>query len=80
MTDSKIKQNVEGNEEIEAEGEKKNCCKQFAGKGTTGYLNLIASLLHNFIDGLAIGVAFSTGESEEFIPVLIAIIVHEIPR
>ena len=41
---------------------------------------MIASLIHNFIDGLAIGVAFSTGKAEEFVPVLIAIICHEIPR
>ena len=32
------------------------------------------------MDGLAIGVAFATGKSEEFIPVLIAVICHEIPR
>lgn len=30
-------------------------------KHSTGYLNLISSLLHNFIDGLAIGIAFNLG-------------------
>lgn len=30
-------------------------------KHSTGYLNLFSSLLHNFIDGAAIGVAFSLG-------------------
>lgn len=49
-------------------------------KHSTGYLNLISSLLHNFIDGAAIGVAFSLGNPKEFIPVTIAIIAHEIPR
>ena len=66
--------------EDEKEESEKNCCSQFMGKGTAGYLNLISSLIHNFIDGLAIGIAFSTGHPEEFIPVLVAIIVHEIPR
>ena len=37
-------------------------------------------MIHNFIDGLAVGVAFATGEPEEFIPVLVAVIAHEVPR
>ena len=45
-----------------------------------GYLNLVGSLIHNFIDGLALGVAFATGNQLQFIPVLVAIIAHEIPR
>ena len=65
---------------MDQEGEGKNCCSQFMGKGSAGYLNLISSLIHNFIDGLAIGVAFATGKPEEFIPVLIAVIAHEVPR
>ena len=40
----------------------------------------MSSLLHNFIDGAAIGVAFSLGNPNEFIPVTIGIIAHEIPR
>lgn len=32
------------------------------GKGPVGYMNLIGSLIHNFIDGLALGVAFATGD------------------
>ena len=43
-------------------------------------MNLLSSLLHNFIDGAAIGVAFSLGNPKEFIPVTIGIIAHEIPR
>jgi zinc transporter ZupT len=39
-------------------------------------MNLIGSLIHNFIDGLALGVAFATGKKEALIPVLIAIIAH----
>lgn len=41
---------------------------------------MLASLIHNFLDGLAIGIAFSTGHPDEFVPLLIAIICHEIPR
>ena len=41
---------------------------------------MISSLLHNWLDGLAIGVAFSTGNPEEFLPVFVAIVAHEIPR
>ena len=43
-------------------------------------MNLLGSLIHNFIDGLALGIAFATGSAEEIVPVLIAIIAHEIPR
>ena len=49
-------------------------------KHSTGYINLFSSLLHNFIDGAAIGVAFSLGNPKQFIPVTVGIIAHEIPR
>jgi zinc transporter ZupT len=39
-------------------------------------LNLIGSLIHNFIDGLAVGIVFATGNPEEIIPELVAIIAH----
>jgi zinc transporter ZupT len=45
-------------------------------KEATGFLNLISSLIHNFIDGLAIGVAFSLGNPKEFLPVTVGIIAH----
>lgn len=64
----------------ESSEEKTGCLRQFKGKDSSGYLNLLGSLVHNFIDGLALGVAFSTGDSEVFVPVLVAIIAHEIPR
>jgi len=50
------------------------------GKGSAGYMNLLGSLIHNFMDGLALGVAFATGDRHVFVPVLVAIIAHEIPR
>lgn len=73
--------NEETKQETEGQAEEnKSCWENLKGKGSAGYLNLISSLIHNFIDGLAIGVAFSTGITAEFVPVLVAIIVHEIPR
>jgi zinc transporter 7 len=50
------------------------------GKGSAGYLNLIGSTIHNTIDGLSIGLAFSTGDSSVYVPIVIAIFMHEIPR
>jgi zinc and cadmium transporter len=43
-------------------------------------MNLVGSLIHNFIDGLTIGLAFSTGYKHVYTPVVIAIFTHEIPR
>lgn len=43
-------------------------------------MNLIGSFIHNFIDGLALGIAFATGRRTEIVPVIIAIVAHEIPR
>ena len=45
-----------------------------------GYLNLISSFIHNFFDGFAVGAAFASKSKSQYIPVLIAIFAHEIPR
>ncbi len=45
-----------------------------------GYLNLLGSLIHNFLDGFAIGIAYATRDRGEFIPVFVAIVAHEVPR
>lgn len=81
-TSSKIVPEDNLEEENIGEEEKKctDCCKQYAGKGTAGYMNLIGSLIHNFIDGLAVGIVFASGNSLEIVPVLVAVIAHEIPR
>lgn len=50
------------------------------GKKPAGYLNLLSSFIHNFFDGFAIGVGFATKDPHVYIPVMIAIIAHEIPR
>lgn len=39
-------------------------------------MNLFGSLIHNFMDGLALGVAFATGRTKDFVPILVAIIAH----
>jgi zinc transporter ZupT len=39
-------------------------------------MNLIGSFIHNFMDGLATGVAFGTGDSTQYIPAIIAIVAH----
>ncbi|XP_054166493.1 zinc transporter SLC39A7-like [Oppia nitens] len=44
-----------------------------------GYLNLVADLVHNFTDGLAIGSSFMAGHSVGLVTG-IAIMVHEIPH
>jgi zinc transporter ZupT len=46
------------------------------GKGAAGYLNLIGSTIHNTIDGLSIGLAFSAGVSTTYVPIVIAIFIH----
>ena len=74
-----MQENPEEKSEDKSEG-KVGCLRQFKGKDSSGYLNLLGSLVHNCIDGLALGVAFSTGDSKVFVPVLVAIIAHEIPR
>ena len=45
-----------------------------------GYLNLFGDFLHNILDGLAIGVAFSGGQFDLVTSTLIATIAHEIPQ
>jgi zinc transporter ZupT len=39
---------------------------------------LVSSFLHNFLDGLAIGMLFGTGNYASAVTTLIAIIIHEI--
>jgi zinc transporter ZupT len=43
-------------------------------------MNLVGSMIHNTMDGLAIGVAFATGGKQIIISTVIAIVAHEIPR
>lgn len=43
-------------------------------------MNIFGSAIHNFFDGLALGIAFATANPTQIIPVVVAIIAHEIPR
>lgn len=45
-----------------------------------GYLEIFMSLLHNFFDGFAIGVGFGTRDANEYVPILVAVFTHAIPR
>jgi len=49
-------------------------------KSSEGYLLLIANLLHNFMDGLALGTSFSSNSKNTAISTLIAVVAHEIPH
>lgn len=49
------------------------------GKGSAGWLNLLCEIFHNVLDGLAIGIAFSTGTKSLVISNIIAVCGHEIP-
>lgn len=58
------------------------CCEKISLKGTkaVGLLTNFASLLHNLIDGIAIGVVFAHREEATIISTIIAIFLHEIPK
>lgn len=43
-------------------------------------MNLVGSFIHNFMDGLTIGLAFATGNKHIYTPMVIAVFAHEIPR
>lgn len=45
----------------------------------SGWLNLFADSMHNFTDGIAVGVSFATGEGIA-IATFLSIIIHEIPH
>lgn len=53
---------------------------RYRGKGSAGYLNILSSFIHNFFDGFAIGAAFASRHKSQYIPTLIAVYAHEIPR
>jgi zinc and cadmium transporter len=40
----------------------------------------LSSFIHNFFDGFAIGVAFASRDRATYVPVIVAVFVHEIPR
>lgn len=50
------------------------------GKKTAGYLIIISSLIHNVMDGIAIGISFGSRDNGIILATNIAIILHEIPK
>ena len=80
--DSKSKRSTI-NETKEATQESSLCSKwinSFRGKDNNGYMILFASLIHNVIDGLAIGAAFASRDKNFAFSTFIAILAHEIPH
>ena len=54
----------------------KTCLENLKGKGAAGYLNLLSSFVHNFFDGLGIGIGFASRDLNVIIPIVIAIVAH----
>jgi len=46
------------------------------GKGTAGYLNILSSFIHNFMDGLGIGISFASLDLNVITPMVAAIVAH----
>ena len=47
---------------------------------STGIMVLFADLIHNVMDGIAIGVAFASGDKNLAVSTFIAVLAHEIPQ
>lgn len=58
------------------------CCEFLTLRGTksVGILVVFSEIIHNIIDGIAIGVVFSSRKPTPIISTVIAIILHEIPK
>jgi zinc transporter ZupT len=46
----------------------------------SGYLTLISGAINSFLEGIIIGIVFSTGNTDEIIPTLVAIVLGLIPK
>ncbi|EAR94575.1 metal cation transporter, ZIP family protein (macronuclear) [Tetrahymena thermophila SB210] len=49
-------------------------------KKPEGYMNLIADFLHNIMDGIALGVSFTSTTKSKAASTIVAIVAHEIPQ
>lgn len=67
-------------EEDEVDDDKKGLIDRLRGKAPAGYLNVLNSFVHTIFDGFALGAGFGDGMTDQFLPVLIAIYAHEVPR
>jgi len=64
---------------VDEEGKKHSHKHEFQNVKSVGWLNLISDMIHNFVDGVAIGAAFATSV-EVGIATVIAVICHELPQ
>jgi len=75
---------VPSEEKINLDENKESSCWRtlfsLKNRGTTGIMILMADLLHNTMDGLAIGVAFASGDKHLALSTFIAVLAHEIPK
>jgi zinc transporter ZupT len=74
------KVNDPNNSDSDTADQEKTCLENLKGKGAAGYLNLLSSFVHNFFDGFGIGVGFASRDPQIIVPIVIAIVAHEIPR
>ena len=80
--DSKSKKSMPN--EIKEVIQKSSLCSKwlnsFRGKDNNGYMILFAGLIHNVMDGLAVGAAFASRDKNFAFSTFIAILAHEIPH
>lgn len=62
-------------EQVSRVKQSKNCLKL----PTVAYLIILGDVLHNFVDGLAIGAAFADGY-QSGLAISIAVMCHELPH
>lgn len=67
-------------EQEEKDHEQQGCFERLKGKKAEGYLEIFTSFIHNFFDGFALGVGFGTRDGNEYIPILVAVYTHAVPR
>ena len=67
------KESVNGNEDDDG------CCSSLKGKHSTGYMVFLTESLCLILDCFGIGVSISAGDSDEYIPLIIAVYAHEVP-
>lgn len=70
----------EPNLNMEISIQKKDNSMSLKTKKPAGYLIIISSLIHNIMDGIAVGIAFASQKIPLIIATNIAILLHEIPK
>ena len=59
---------------------KQQSCLSLKGKKPVGLLILISSAIHNIMDGIALGIVFSSRKIPVIVSTTVAIALHEIPK